>query len=353
MNVEPAYIDDLSRIQEAYAEGRRRQQECGTLVWPEFSDATLIEEVRARKLFRVVDNGAMAGTFAIAYEDRVVWGDRERGAHVYLHRIARGPSDGSRGLLHYVVDWACAHSRELQREGIRMDTAAASSQLVAYYEKAGFVVVGRNVIKPDPTLPTHYHGTEVALFEMSWDRSACRYGVNATRSEGGLSSIQDVTLRETRITELDAILAMEEGDARDFIIPYSLERHHEEFAKNSVRYLSIDVGGKLSGFVILALDDDRQSVEFRRIVIARSGHSFGSAALKLIDTYSTETLRRNRIWLDVFKTNARARHVYEKHGFTQFGQTVHDNRTLVLYELYVGRPSDSHEQKPRCGASGR
>ncbi len=172
MNVKPASIGDLSRIQEAYAEGRRRQQERGTLVWPEFLDASLISEVRARKLFRVMDNDAMVGTFAIAYEDQAVWGDRERGAHVYLHRIARSPWSTSRGLLQSVVGWACAHSRELQREGIRMDTAAASSHLVAYYEQAGFVVVSRHVIGPDPTLPSHYHGTEVALFEMTCPTSA-------------------------------------------------------------------------------------------------------------------------------------------------------------------------------------
>ena len=172
MNVEPASLDDLSRIQAAYAEGRRRQQACGTLVWPEFADASLLAEIRARKLFLVMDNDAMAGTFAIAYEDSAVWGDRERGAHVYLHRIARSRSGTSRGLLPCVIDWACTHSRELKREGIRMDTAANSSRLVSYYEQAGFVVVGRHVIGPDPALPVHYHGTEVALFEMSCQTSA-------------------------------------------------------------------------------------------------------------------------------------------------------------------------------------
>ena len=172
MNIEPASIGDLSRIQEAYAEGRRIQTERGTLVWPEFSDALLTAEVRERKLLRVMDNDAMVGTFAIAYEDQAVWGDRERGAHVYLHRIARSPSPASRGLLHRVVDWARSHSRQLQREGIRMDMAAASSQLVAYYERAGFVVVGRHVIGPDPDLPAHYHGTEVVLLEMNCSTGA-------------------------------------------------------------------------------------------------------------------------------------------------------------------------------------
>lgn len=167
MHVEPAGIGDLSRIREAYAEGRRRQRQCGTLVWPAFSDASLLAEVHARKLYRVMHDDTFVGTFAIAYEDRAVWGERERGAHVYLHRIARCPSGASRGLLPVIVDWACAHAASLQREGIRMDTAAASSRLVAYYEQAGFAVVGRHVIGPDPTLPAHYHGTEIALFEMA------------------------------------------------------------------------------------------------------------------------------------------------------------------------------------------
>jgi hypothetical protein len=130
MDVQPASLSDLSRIQAAYAEGRRRQREYGTLVWPEFSDASLMAEIRSRQLFRVMEKDVMVGTFVIAYEDAAVWGDRDRGAHVYLHRIARSPSGTSRGLLQSVVDWACAHSRELQREGGRMDTAAASSQLL-------------------------------------------------------------------------------------------------------------------------------------------------------------------------------------------------------------------------------
>ena len=167
MNVTLASIGDLAHIQSAYAEGRRRQRERGTLVWPEFADASLRAEVLAQRLYCVTNGDVFVGTFAVAYEDKAVWGDRERGAHVYLHRIARAPSDSSRGLLDAVLDWACAHARELRCEGIRMDTAAASSHLVAYYERAGFAVVGRHVIGPDPSLPTHYHGTEVALLEMA------------------------------------------------------------------------------------------------------------------------------------------------------------------------------------------
>lgn len=166
MHVEPASGDDLPRIQDAYAAARRRQRECGMHVWPEFSDAALLAKVRARQLFLVVDNDVLAGTFAISYQDQAVWGERERGAHVYLHRIARSSSLAVRGLLPCVVAWACAHSRDVQREGIRMDTAADSRRLVAYYEQTGFAVVGRRTLGQDPALPNYYYGAEVVLLEM-------------------------------------------------------------------------------------------------------------------------------------------------------------------------------------------
>ncbi len=166
MKVVRANKNDLASIQEAYASGRTRQQDRGTLIWPEFSDSLLREEVQAQKLFCVLDGMTVASTFAIAYNDHAVWGHHERNAHLYLHRIARGPASTSRGLLTCILDWACERCLMLGREGIRMDTAAASSQLIAYYEQAGFNVIGQRVIEPEPTLPSHYFGTEVALLEM-------------------------------------------------------------------------------------------------------------------------------------------------------------------------------------------
>ncbi len=167
MRVEPASIDDVTAVQSACAEGRRRQRACGTLVWPAFSDAMLLAEIDAGTLYRVMDGDVFLGTFAVAYEDRAVWGGRERGAHVYLHRIARSAAGSSGGLLNTVVGWARNHASALKREGVRMDTAAASLRLISYYERAGFALVGRHVIGPDTSLPAHYHGTEIALLEMA------------------------------------------------------------------------------------------------------------------------------------------------------------------------------------------
>lgn len=141
-----------------------------------------------------------------------------------------------------------------------------------------------------------------------------------------------ITFRDTAFTELSAISEMEQGKARDFIIPYSLERHQEEFNTPTVVYKSIVRDDRLIGFIILSLDPDGQSVEFRRIVISEPGRGYGKRAVKMVQELCRTAFGRHRVWLDVFETNERARHVYEKCGYHQVGKSEHGGRTLLIYE---------------------
>src|SRR5688572_15636958 len=106
MRVEPAAPDDLSAVRAAYADAREIQQEQGAILWPEFPDASILAEVEAGRLFRVVDGDALVGVFSVAYEDEAIWGEHERGAHIYLHRIARAATYPGRGLIGAVLAWA-------------------------------------------------------------------------------------------------------------------------------------------------------------------------------------------------------------------------------------------------------
>jgi RimJ/RimL family protein N-acetyltransferase len=49
------------------------------------------------------------------------------------------------------------------------------------------------------------------------------------------------------------------------------------------------------------------------------GHGYGTDALDAIADFGFGELRLERIWLDVFTDNARARRSYEKAGFTLEG----------------------------------
>ncbi len=168
MRVEPATPADLVDVRAAYANGRALQREQGSIVWPEFSDVFLLAEMDAGRLLRVLDGETLAGVFNVAYEDGAIWGELERGAHVYLHRIARTAQYAGGGLMEAVQGWAEARCRELGRDGLRMDTWASNLALIAYYQRLGFVHIENRRMPVDPRLSPHYHGIELALLELEY-----------------------------------------------------------------------------------------------------------------------------------------------------------------------------------------
>ena len=174
MRVEPATLSDLPAIRAAYAAGRAIQREQGSVIWPEFSDDFIRAEIDAGRLYRIVDDGLLAGVFSVAYDDAAIWGERERGAHIYLHRIARATEFAGRGVMHAVLTWARTRCRELGRDGLRMDTWAGNTALIEYYDRLGFLFVERRRIATDPRLPAHYHGIELALLEERNDSANAR-----------------------------------------------------------------------------------------------------------------------------------------------------------------------------------
>lgn len=165
MRVQPATPDDLPAVHAAYADARAIQRAQGSPLWGEFSDSLLRAEIADGRLLRVMDGDALVGVFTVAYDDRAIWGELERGEHIYLHRIGRAAGHPGRGLLGTVLDWTRALCEELGRAGLRIDTWASNEALVALYVRQGFHVVGRRRIGVEPTLPPHYQGTELTLLE--------------------------------------------------------------------------------------------------------------------------------------------------------------------------------------------
>lgn len=124
-------------------------------------------------------------------------------------------------------------------------------------------------------------------------------------------------------------------ESRHYVLPYSLSRHRLEFARDEIVYLSICDAENLAGFFILALDPDQNSIEFRRVVVARPGAGTGQSAIPAMEAYCRDQLKRNRVWLDVFDFNRRGRHVYEKLGYQLFDSRDHDGKKLLYYQKTI------------------
>jgi len=117
-----------------------------------------------------------------------------------------------------------------------------------------------------------------------------------------------------------------------YIIPYTMDKHIEEFNKPNIVYKTILFRNKIIGFMILSLDEDGKSMEFRRIVINEKGKGFGIMAINYLDFIVKEEYLRNRIWLDVYEHNKRGIHIYEKCGYKYLKRVKHDGKELKIYE---------------------
>ena len=82
MDVVPATPADLAEVRAAYADARALQAAHRAFQWPEFSERSILDQMEAGLLFRVLDGDALVGVFTVAYEDPAIWGELERGAHI-------------------------------------------------------------------------------------------------------------------------------------------------------------------------------------------------------------------------------------------------------------------------------
>ena len=134
-----------------------------------------------------------------------------------------------------------------------------------------------------------------------------------------------------QIQDLPKIIEMESAtDTSKFIMAYSEEQHKIEMNRPNVIYLSIINQNAISGFIILATENNFKDVEFRRIVVDSKGKGIGQLAIKSMELYCTRILQANRIWLDVFEANTRGLHIYQKLGYKVF-KTEKLNSKILLY----------------------
>jgi RimJ/RimL family protein N-acetyltransferase len=142
-------------------------------------------------------------------------------------------------------------------------------------------------------------------------------------------------IKVTRASLQDAGLfaEMEQSpDTRQYIVPYAETEHAQRILDPNFVCLRILDADELAGFIILVLDPDQCSIEFRRIVVTMKGRGIGQSAIAEVERLCLSELHRKRVWLDVFECNVLGRHVYQKLGYTKYGEKELDGKELLLYE---------------------
>lgn len=140
----------------------------------------------------------------------------------------------------------------------------------------------------------------------------------------------EVVLRPMTEADLDWVVAQEGRPEFDgLVLRWPRERHVAALSDPDMRCFVIGAAADPDrdqaaqdhlGYVIMAgARNDSGSVELIRIAVIQPGRGIGTQAIEAVKAFAFRDLRSNRLWLDVFDDNDRARRAYLRAGFTEEG----------------------------------
>lgn len=135
--------------------------------WQPFEPSLIAREISEDRQWKITVAGRTACIFAIAFEEPFIWGEKSNDPAVYLHRIVTHPDFRGSGFVAEIIKWARAYCKGQGLQYIRMDTWGDNQALIDYYVQCGFNFLGIITPQPTDTLPKHYDGITLSLFEIS------------------------------------------------------------------------------------------------------------------------------------------------------------------------------------------
>ena len=168
--IEPSDAGDLHAILEMYGHASALQREKGMVTWPEISPSLIKQEIAEQRQWKMIIDDQIACIWVIAFDDPLIWAEKNKDPSIYLHRIATAPAFRGQGLVEYVVKAAVDIACSMRLDFIRLDTVGKNPALVEHYTHHGFRYLGAYELASTEGLPGHYNDGPVLLFErkVNW-----------------------------------------------------------------------------------------------------------------------------------------------------------------------------------------
>ena len=130
------------------------------------------------------------------------------------------------------------------------------------------------------------------------------------------------SIRKAVAEDVEWIFSQERrADFEAFIHRWPRSEHMNNLKDPDKMYLiAVDENHEPVGFVILlGLRSPARSVELARMAVVEPGAGIGKPLLKAVIDLAFTELGANRLWIDVFDDNTRARRAYRSAGFQEEG----------------------------------
>ena len=131
-----------------------------------------------------------------------------------------------------------------------------------------------------------------------------------------------MALRLATEADVPFLMAAERGPGFERLVAqWSEAEHRAALARSDTRYLiGHPPDAAPAGFVLLQnIGDRHEGTKLRRVAVTSPGTGFGQALLAAAVDWVFANTPDERLWLDVFAHNTRARHVYRRLGFVEDG----------------------------------
>jgi GNAT superfamily N-acetyltransferase len=168
MQIKNCSIDDVGEILLLYEAARTLQAEKKMVVWPFFERSFIENEINEQRQWKIVMDNRIACNWAITFNDKDIWEEKEKDNAIYIHRIATHPAYRGNRYIDSIVEWAKTYAAHKGRQFVRLDTLGNNTGLIKHYTSAGFRFLGIFKLTDITNLPGHYHKEpDCLLFELS------------------------------------------------------------------------------------------------------------------------------------------------------------------------------------------
>ncbi|MCW5911544.1 MAG: GNAT family N-acetyltransferase [Cyclobacteriaceae bacterium] len=167
MIIRNCQLADVNDILMLYESARNLQTQKAMVVWPSFEASFIEKEIQQNRQWKLLVDNRIACNWAIAFEDKDIWGEKDKGDSIYIHRICNNPGLRGRRFIDNIVAWAKDYAKQHDKKFIRLDTLGNNTKLIQHYTSAGFTFLGMVELTNTQNLPGHYQKERnCCLFEI-------------------------------------------------------------------------------------------------------------------------------------------------------------------------------------------
>ena len=111
--IENCIMEDVSMILSLYEDARILQTQKGMVVWPVFDKEFVEKEIKELRQWKLVIDNTITCNWAITFDDKDIWGPKDKNDSIYIHRIATNPDFRGNRYIGNIVEWAKQHAAYL------------------------------------------------------------------------------------------------------------------------------------------------------------------------------------------------------------------------------------------------